>query len=179
MNRLGHREAFLGVRDGGLEQFLPGELAVFLMDLRPAVHGAGDGEAMDARGGHRLRTLFGQELRRKRLGRGSRGVQADQFSGLALPVEDEEVSTETRLHRLDNSEHGVCSDRGIDCRSAFRKDLSCGLRRQCLAGGGDPLLGNDHRPAVIASLTVKRGQTDEHEADDCGEDPHSEIMRFR
>ena len=95
--------------------------------------------------------LLARNSRERAFGAGPECVQADKvFRVLLLAVQHEEVSTETRLHRLDNSEHGVCSDRGIDCRSAFRKDLSCGLRRQCLAGGGDPLLGNDHRPAIIS-----------------------------
>ena len=68
--------AVLGVIHGWLKQVPPRKLAKTIMHRRPSRDGSGNGDAVDAVARHLRDVFHPQVLRRKSLGRPSRGVDA-------------------------------------------------------------------------------------------------------
>ena len=149
---LGYGKSLFGVGDGGLEEVLPGQLAVALVDLGPAFDDAGHGEGVNAGGRHGLDALLREEGRGEGFGGGAGGIQTDELTGAGFAVHDEEVAAEAGLHGFDDGEDCVGGDGGIDGRTSLGQYLRSGRGCQRLAGGGDALLGDHHGAAVVATL---------------------------
>jgi hypothetical protein len=131
-----------------LTTFLPGEFAEALMDFVPTADGPGNGDAVDAFLRHRLDVVLGQERRRERPGRGAGRVQPCELLGFGVPIDDEQIAAQAAHQRFGDTQDRVRSDGRVDGRSAARQDLRSSLRRQDLAGSGNPARADDDGAAV-------------------------------
>ena len=107
-------------------------------------------------------------------GAGPDAFKALQLPGLGIPVESKQISAQAVLHGLDHGEHGVGGDGGVDGGSTARQNLHGGLRCQRLAGGGDALLRDHLRTAVVAALAEQRCGRENRETDQPGGERHDE-----
>jgi hypothetical protein len=127
------RGAFAGKRDGRLEQIGPRQFAVFVMgELERGEH-TGNAHGKAAR--HGGITRKGLSVRPKeKLGRccrwrGFPSVEACELFRRLIPIKDEGAAADPRRLRLDDVEHHLSRDAGIDCAAAFTQN-----RESCLCG---------------------------------------------
>ena len=77
------------------------------------------------------------------------GIQAVELLGLGVPDDREQVATDPTRHRLDDPEHGVGRDRGIDGVAPLLQHADGGRGRQRLAGGGHAVAGDHGRARLV------------------------------
>ena len=156
LDRLGYRESLLGVGDGGLEQVLPGQLAVALVHLGPAFDAPGHGEAVDAGGRHRLDALLGEELRREGFGGGAGGIQPGELAGPGSQYMTNRSPPRPFFIGSTTASTALAAMAASTADPPLASICAAGRGRQRLAGGGDSLLRDHHGAAVIAALRRTR-----------------------
>ena len=75
------------------------------------------------------------------------GVEAVELLRLRVPDDGEQVAADAARHRLDDAEHGVGGDGGVDRVAALLEDADRGGRRQRLARRGHAVPGQ-RRPTA-------------------------------
>ena len=133
-----------GVINSRREEIFPGKLSKAVVGFGPAIHRAGDGDAVNAGLRHLQCALLFQIFDRESARRPSAGVQAVELAGLGVPVEQEQVAANSVHHGFGNAEHRVRRNGRVDGRTAPRQNLRPGLRSQGVAGGDDASVINDH-----------------------------------
>ena len=118
------RETVAGKLDRGLEQLGPGQLAVFVVhELERGEH-AGHADRQAAMHGgiarQRLAVRIEEELGRGGGRRGLAAVIAGQRLGGRVPIEHEGAAADAGGLRLDQVEHHLRGDAGIDCAPPLR-----------------------------------------------------------
>ena len=83
------REAVASEPDGGGEQFVPGELAVFFVHRLPAADAAGDGDRVNAGRIHFLEALGLEGFNGHGARGGAAGIEAGNLAGFRIAVHDE------------------------------------------------------------------------------------------
>ena len=95
--------------------------------------------AMAASRGSGLPSRIEEELWRGGGGRGLAAVDACELLGARVPIENEAAAADARGLRLDQVEHHLRGDAGIDRAAAFAQDGEPGFR-------GERMGGDDHVP---------------------------------
>jgi hypothetical protein len=126
------RESVRCELDRGLEQFRPGEPAIFF--VRHFQHGydAGYADGQSARDHLRFWTRLAvrpqEHVGRRGRRRGFAAVEGGDFFGLGVVQHEECAAAKTGGFGLDQREHHLCCDRRIDRRTALVQHFEPGLR---------------------------------------------------
>src|SRR5579863_29710 len=104
-NHPGHGKTLACESDRILKQRLPWQLAETRVKLAPAVHGSGDSHAVDALLRHGVETLSDKNRRRETARRRARSIQASEFACRGVPMQDEQISAWSALHRFQHGKH--------------------------------------------------------------------------
>ena len=152
-----HREALLGVADGGLEQPVEAQGAVILDQGGPGVDGAGHGDGVRAGDRDGVDAALEIPLGRRR-GRGpARAVEGDDPVLAPGRVEYEAVAADAGGLGLDDREHGGSRDRRVDRVAALAQDLDGHQGRRRLGGRGHGAQRMDGGTARELKVTHARG----------------------
>src|SRR6476646_9333412 len=111
------------------EQVLPVKPAKTLMRLAPAVHGAGNSNAMNAVVRHSGDAMLTQKFDGQLSRSPAAGVESIEFSGLCVPVNKKKIAADSIHHGLSYTQNGICGNRGIHGRASLGQSLRARLRR--------------------------------------------------
>src|SRR6476646_7075307 len=138
----------VSIVNGRNEKIFPRELTETLMGLAPAIHGSWNGDTVNAFVRHAVKTFTIEIRRREFLRRPSTGVEPIKLAGPGIPIDEEEVTTNSVHHGFSYAKQGVGSDGCIHCRSAAGEYLGAGLGSQIVTAGNNATVSDDHGPAV-------------------------------
>jgi hypothetical protein len=164
-HQLGDREAVLGQTDRRRQQLGERPPAEPLEELRPAVHGAGNGDREHPAVRHAADPARAQRLDGEPGRRPAAGVQAEQLALPRVVDQGEQVAADAVAHRRHQARHCVGGDRGVDGVAAARQDHGAGLRRQRMLRRDDAAPGDHHGPRLGAVLLAEAVPRDQRQDD--------------
>ena len=138
-------KATLGGVNRGREQIGKRQLAVALREGHPARHSTRHGHGHPATLGHRLHAL--ERVRRPRLRRSARRVEAVQRFVFRAPHQREQIAAKAVAARLDDGQHGGGGDDCVNRVAARFQHRDSRLRSKRM-GGGHHIASHQRRSAT-------------------------------